>query len=328
MNINKIKSKSKIQYIALILIIKTIFSVNALSMNDNSSTYILNLPTETISEIIDKVIEDNIASWNDIFKWSKTRNNLSKDLLNIFLTCKQLSAFNTEYLKNKIKKLKDIRFKYLKDKLTKQVIDKYNINSKNTLNNKLFYYLNAIDHNNSQDYNQYHFQETINLILAGADINMQDRFNNTALIIAIERKQKDVVEMLLYQNADVEIQNNLGKTPLMEASEIGNLDIIKLLIKYGSNVNAQGIFNRTALIYAAFSSINNQEIVKLLLDNGADINHCDNKKNTALTYAIIDGNKNMVEALIKYNANINNKDLICASNYGHNDIERLLKQYI
>ncbi len=299
----------KIRYISLILLLSvlSIFRYNYsfsnltnlnLSNSEDVEDNNLNLSPEIISEIIDKVIEDNIASWNDIFKWSKTRNNLSKDLLNIFLTCKQLSAFNTEYLKNKIKKLKDIRFKYLKDKLTKQIISKYNIDSKdgfnNILNNILAdMYINLDVY--SRGLSKTDLKKIVELIIAGACVDLKDTFEKTALILSVEynykniakllislgsninlkqvsgssalilsvfNNRKDIAELLIKAGADVDLCNNYGQTALIIAADFGYIDIVELLIKYKANTNLRDLDGKTALMIA--QSASNLDIVKLL----------------------------------------------------------------
>jgi ankyrin repeat protein len=59
------------------------------------------------------------------------------------------------------------------------------------------------------------------IISAGADINEQDYFNNTALHYAVLAKDLGATELLLRRNADLEIKNCYMKTPLDYAKSNG-----------------------------------------------------------------------------------------------------------
>jgi ankyrin repeat protein len=141
------------------------------------------------------------------------------------------------------------------------------------------------------------------------DIDIQDKEDNTALLIAVKQKNRDIVEKLLAKGADANIRNNKhempiimalnsidsrnspkiimdlinsgadvnyvsrdeGKTPLHLASEIRYLaDVVNELITKGANVNALTVNGETPLYIASRS--NNIDIVKTLLNNNADVN--------------------------------------------------------
>ena len=79
------------------------------------------------------------------------------------------------------------------------------------------------------------------LIDRGADVNVQDsEEGNTALIRELEyyqqgnHNQLQIIIMLLENGADPNIQNFENKTALMYANEKGDQQIIDLLIQHGA----------------------------------------------------------------------------------------------
>ena len=67
------------------------------------------------------------------------------------------------------------------------------------------------------------------LLNHGADPNIQDNLENTALILAVDQGLLEIVELLLEGGADPNIQNRDGKTALMRAEERGYNDIATLI---------------------------------------------------------------------------------------------------
>ena len=80
-------------------------------------------------------------------------------------------------------------------------------------------------------------QQCVNAwIEAGADVNSEDVDGETALFIAIRKKQIATVKKLIEVGADVNIDNNDGITPLRVAV-LGGLDTcLDALIRAGADV--------------------------------------------------------------------------------------------
>ena len=72
------------------------------------------------------------------------------------------------------------------------------------------------------------------LINGGLDINIKDKYGNTALIIASYYGYKKCVKTLLYAKADPNIRNNKDISALDLAMEKGYTDIVKLLRRFGA----------------------------------------------------------------------------------------------
>ena len=72
------------------------------------------------------------------------------------------------------------------------------------------------------------------LWVCGANVNMVDKFGNTALMKASLNGRDKVVKMLLDGGADVNVMNNNRRTALMLASREGHADIVALLREAGA----------------------------------------------------------------------------------------------
>ena len=72
------------------------------------------------------------------------------------------------------------------------------------------------------------------LLSEGADINVQDDDENTALHKACENGNKDIVRILLEHNAYIDLENEYEETPLYIARNKGNRYIVGLLHKSGA----------------------------------------------------------------------------------------------
>ena len=81
-------------------------------------------------------------------------------------------------------------------------------------------------------------------IHAGANINAQDQFGDSALLYAIRSsKNLKMIKMLIAENIDLEIQGGYHPdqnrpTALIDAASTGFLEAVKLLIEAGADRNA------------------------------------------------------------------------------------------
>ena len=81
------------------------------------------------------------------------------------------------------------------------------------------------------------------LIDAGADVNMQNKYGETLLHIAIRRDRRAMVQKLLDSGADINRADNPGWTPLMECVMDDMPELCALLIEKGADksiANARG----------------------------------------------------------------------------------------
>ncbi|KAI1339119.1 ankyrin repeat-containing domain protein [Xylariaceae sp. FL0016] len=97
------------------------------------------------------------------------------------------------------------------------------------------------------------------------------RENETALLLEINSRRKDLVELLINRGARVNepAKRALKRTPLQKAAEVGSLEIVVLLLNEGADVNGMSAVRNggTALQFAAISG--NCNIAAMLLSRGA-----------------------------------------------------------
>lgn len=197
------------------------------------------------------------------------------------------------------------------------------------------------------------------LIKSGANVNKISSDGHTPLKIACSAYESppvdDMVKLLLENGADPGIYNNGTDGPLHYAAMYKQPGAVKQLVQYGANVNAKGSYGRTPLIYGVSSArlpdmvkflidsgadVNatndsgenslfelitreesNAEIAKLLLDNGIKKDLKNSSKMTALHWAAFCGKTDIIEVLLDYGFNIEEKD-----GYGNTPIIKAMSQ--
>lgn len=60
------------------------------------------------------------------------------------------------------------------------------------------------------------------LVQNDANVNLQNKEGNTALHVAVEKRQLKIVEILVQNLADIDIRNNNDWTPFCRARNLGN----------------------------------------------------------------------------------------------------------
>jgi ankyrin repeat protein len=119
--------------------------------------------------------------------------------------------------------------------------------------------------------NNTNYENIINIINMGANINTIDIYGNTILMKACLFYNFNLVKYLLLNGADVNIYNSKRDTAFIKAcSVINNLDIIKELLLYGADINAQNYRGETALKKALIN--NDITTCNILLNNNIVIN--------------------------------------------------------
>lgn len=132
------------------------------------------------------------------------------------------------------------------------------------------------------------------LIQAGANLNLQSKKGETALLLAVKRNRPEIVQILIDARADLNLTNQHGMTALMLAIE--NTELLNKLIQAGANLNLQSDRGATALLYALEDK--KTESVQILIDAGADVTLPDIYGLTPLMMAIITDNQIMINKLI------------------------------
>ena len=104
-------------------------------------------------------------------------------------------------------------------------------------------------------------------------INLRDDKGETALIVAIQRRDDTWTGFLLNQGADPNLAARNGETPLIAAARVGFMGALADLVRLNAKVDAANRMGETALIVAVQNR--HREIVKVLLALGADPDKAD-----------------------------------------------------
>ena len=152
------------------------------------------------------------------------------------------------------------------------------------------------------------YRNAIELIKSVKNINMPDKDGNFLLHWAVINGHKLIVEELLKRkDINIDIVDRWKNTALHLAAETGNTEIAKLLLDNKANIDAVNEKKRTALHKAVIN--NNIEIVKLLVNRVANIDAVDKYGNTALNLAILSNNNiNLITLLVDEGSDINAKN--------------------
>ena len=167
------------------------------------------------------------------------------------------------------------------------------------------------------------------LLKKGANINIKNEAENTAVILALEKGYFDIVRLLLDSGADVNIRNNKGYSPLLLSIEKGYKDIVPLILDKHPTFGAQDKSGNSELMLALKND--QLDIVHQLLDSGADVNITNDEGYSPLLLSIEKGYKDIVPLILDKHPNLYYKNksgetaLTIAKEKGYNDIASRIK---
>ncbi|EGT56752.1 hypothetical protein CAEBREN_31590 [Caenorhabditis brenneri] len=188
-------------------------------------------------------------------------------------------------------------------------------------------------------------QLAVQLLRAGADPTIFNRFDRNALHVAAANQEVRMMEILLTDKRilrDMEELDKEGKTALMIiASKYGpsQVKMARLLIANGAKVDSDGASRkdseiyrgRTALHYAALAD--NVQMLDFLISQNANKDKQDEEGRTAIMLAAKEGNENSVKSLLLHGASIEACDVwdhcarqLAQLNHHHNIVE-IIKNY-
>jgi ankyrin repeat protein/CHAT domain-containing protein len=166
------------------------------------------------------------------------------------------------------------------------------------------------------------------LIGKGADINMQDKYGRTALIIACQDGCMEMVKYLVTSGARSDVLAKVPKaSAIMAAIENNHIDIVKYLMDNNrDDMASDGWF---PLGVAAGEG--NLEMVKYLLGNGIQLNSSAGENESALMIAVQTGHYDVADYLLKQGIDANyakefdeQKALMIAADINRPDLVQLL----
>lgn len=133
------------------------------------------------------------------------------------------------------------------------------------------------------------------MIGSGFDIEMRDRNNRTALLIATHANAIKVAGILMMAGADVNAMDNIQDSPFLYAGAEGRLEILRMTLANGADLDSVNRYGGTALIPAAHHG--HIETVRVLLKTAINIDHINYLGWTALLETIIlgDGGPTYIE---------------------------------
>ncbi|EAY02506.1 hypothetical protein TVAG_020590 [Trichomonas vaginalis G3] len=140
----------------------------------------------------------------------------------------------------------------------------------------------------------------------GADINAENRDEQTALHCAALKNSKETAKFLISRHININKKDDDGHTPLHKAAIKNSRAVAQLLISHGANISVKDKHQgQTALLYAAYK--NSKETAEILISHGININEKDNNRETALHKAAHENSKETAELLISHGINIDEK---------------------
>ena len=143
------------------------------------------------------------------------------------------------------------------------------------------------------------------IIVLSANVNATNKWNETALEIALMKGNVNAVDILITAGADVNMSDSNSDTYLHNAVRMGcSAQALQAIVDHGADVNATNKWNQTAVALALMER--NVDAINVLLNVGADLNIADDDGDTCLHEAIrIDYSKEMILSIIEHGANVN-----------------------
>lgn len=173
------------------------------------------------------------------------------------------------------------------------------------------------------------------------NIDQANDDGNTALMMAINRDDLEIIQYILDLGAHINYQNSqsAGQTPLMLAASVGNGEVVTLLLERGAEIWLEDNEKKTALYYAdinekkvareilqrevsrvtvlLFKAVKKNELEKVLLYFPVltSVDHQDSFGRTPLHYAAMFGHIKVVEFLLSKQAQVELEDELGYSAY-------------
>jgi ankyrin repeat protein len=164
------------------------------------------------------------------------------------------------------------------------------------------------------------------LIANGADVNDASNDGTTAMLVAAQTGQAEMIELLAKDGARVNyVVPESGVTPLIIASAKGYLAAAEQLIKCGANINYLDYSGISSLVWALLG--NHLDVATMLLEKGANP-----QVKRIMISALAHGDSDFIGLLIKKGLDINGKAfgkmpyiVWCAKNHLPKSAEILVK---
>ena len=166
------------------------------------------------------------------------------------------------------------------------------------------------------------------LVSEGAEINLLQEGEGTALVLAIRQEEFKIAKFLLEKGADPNLGTSSDGHPLWLAARKGDIELVRFLVKQGADVNTKFPGDGSAMIQAC--KMGNLEMTKVLVELKGDVNMEVQGDGSPLIMAAKGGYLEIVEYLAGLGADVNHEvpgdetPLINASEQGHLDVVKFL----
>ncbi len=131
-----------------------------------------------------------------------------------------------------------------------------------------------------------------------ANVIEKEKVKNQKLITYTASNNMEKVEKLLKQNCDINVTDRFGDTALHEAARLDYTESANLLLTYGANINLQNNRGNTPLHYAV--TLNSKKSIELLLAKGSDPTIKNKDGRTALEIAKSSCSNDIVSLIEKH----------------------------
>ena len=155
-----------------------------------------------------------------------------------------------------------------------------------------------------------------------------------SLFQSIAQNDNETVKQAINANFNVNTKDESGQTALHIAVEHENVEVVRFLLEKGAKVNVKDKQKRTPILMIEDSLSDDHrttvEIVRLLIAKGADFNAQTGEKETLLMMACGNGNIELVKVLLEAGANPNLKDEdgeTAMQKTDSDEIKQVLKRY-
>ena len=133
-------------------------------------------------------------------------------------------------------------------------------------------------------------------VASGANVDAEDIFLGTPLIIAAIEGNAQIAEYLISQGASVNVQDNFNGTPLHAAARAGHIDVVEVLIGHGADIDIIRPSIGTTPLHSAAEG-GHGKIIERLVAEGADINARSSDHYSPLHSAAKEGHFDIAELL-------------------------------
>jgi ankyrin repeat protein len=153
-----------------------------------------------------------------------------------------------------------------------------------------------------------HAQAERALLTRGADVNARDKRGFTPLMRAVLNGSAEAVKTVMEFKPDLDAQttdpdpDTSGSTALMYAVAKNRKEVVDMLLDAGAGINESDVTVGSALTWAA--AYDREDLVADLLDRGADPNVVNNVGGTPLIVATSKGNPRIAQMLLDHGADL------------------------